>query len=747
MQSAKAISFGKLSALRRHFEVSLYLLLLTSVLTVVSTGKLDLISILVPPAALGVKGLRWFRGKGPEISARLAAWLTIAYFAFFPLDLWVVSRTLASDAQNPALYAALLASIHLLLYAMIVRLFSASTTRDYLFLTLLAFTCMLASAILTVDTMFLIFFVVFLMLCVSTFVGLEMLRSAEGAVTPPLEQGTPAARRLHGALGATAGMVAFGAIALGAIIFFFIPRFSTGYFSSFNLQPTLISGFSDDVELGQIGEIKKSGALVMRVKVEGGLEIARGTHWRGIALTTFDGKRWYNEAHESLTVTPDGAGWFGLWRGDIARRGLDTPMRYTVLLEPVATSSLFLANEVERLRGKFAGDLTTSRAQRRVYLLVDQNRAVFNPFRNYERLEYEAVSLIPAVSPAALRSASTDYSEAIREMYLQLPSLDSRIPDLARQITARAATPYDKAAAMEGYLRSHYGYTLDLSGTPPTDPLAYFLFQKRAGHCEYFASAMTVMLRTLGIPARYVNGFQTGEYNDVGGDFVVRASDAHSWVEVYFPDFGWMTFDPTPASDVKPSGFLARAGNYWDWFELKWSEWVINYDVAHQFTLAQNLQRTGRGWGDMLTSGFNAARANATRRMREWQSEMADTSVLFPVILGTLVAISILLLQPRLRHWFVRVLRIRLATSATLTPSLATLHYREMLRLLARRGLRKSPAQTPLEFVASVPDEALAARVSELTSLYQAARYGGAPADSRQIGALLARVKDAARAR
>src|SRR5580704_4234971 len=154
--------------LERYFETSLYLLLLVSVLTLVSTGKLDLVSILAPPLALLVKGYRWWRRRGPELSHRAASWMVAGYFAFFPLDLWWVSRILAGDAQNPVLYSALLASIHLLLFAMIVRLFSARTTRDYLFLALLAFSAMLASAILTVDTAFLIFFLIFLALCVST---------------------------------------------------------------------------------------------------------------------------------------------------------------------------------------------------------------------------------------------------------------------------------------------------------------------------------------------------------------------------------------------------------------------------------------------------------------------------------------------------------------------------------------------------------------------------------------------------
>ena len=93
---------------------------------------------------------------------------------------------------------------------------------------------------------------------------------------------------------------------------------------------------------------------------------------------------------------------------------------------------------------------------------------------------------------------------------------------------------------------TNFGYTLEMSRVAPADPLADFLFVRKQGHCEYFASSMAIMLRTLGIPSRVVNGFRTSEFNDVTGNYVVRASSAHSWVEAYFPGQGWVSFDPTP---------------------------------------------------------------------------------------------------------------------------------------------------------------------------------------------------------
>src|SRR5260370_32743980 len=158
------------SALSRYFEISLFLMLLVSVLALVSTGKLDLATILLAPVALLAKGYRWWRGRDPELSHGTATFLVVLYILYFPADFLLVAAGLSADAQNPALFAALLAAIHLLLFAMIVPLLSAHTTRDSLFLALLPFSALLASAILTVATTSLFFFLVFLALPIPTFI-------------------------------------------------------------------------------------------------------------------------------------------------------------------------------------------------------------------------------------------------------------------------------------------------------------------------------------------------------------------------------------------------------------------------------------------------------------------------------------------------------------------------------------------------------------------------------------------------
>src|SRR5262249_33648067 len=138
---------------------------------------------------------------------------------------------------------------------------------------------------------------------------------------------------------------------------------------------------------------------------------------------------------------------------------------------------------------------------------------------------------------------------------------------------------FGKAQAVERFLKTNYGYSLQLKGAPHSaDPLAMFLFDVREGHCEYFASAMVIMLRELEIPARLVNGFRAGEYNRFGDAFIVRQYDAHSWVEAYFPPYGWIEFDPTPPDPAQPGrGWLRVVSHLLDAADLWWLEEIVNY--------------------------------------------------------------------------------------------------------------------------------------------------------------------------
>ena len=165
---------------------------------------------------------------------------------------------------------------------------------------------------------------------------------------------------------------------------------------------------------------------------------------------------------------------------------------------------------------------------------------------------YEVTSAISSAGPEELRGASSKYPAWVQERYLQLPlDLPQRVNDLAARVVGGVHTPYDKASAVEDYLRSNYPYNLRVDPPPfNADGVDHFLFTLREGYSEYFGSTMAVMLRTVGVPARLAVGYTTGD--EIGEEdlFSVTDSHSHAWVEVYFPDFGWIPFEPTPGESL-----------------------------------------------------------------------------------------------------------------------------------------------------------------------------------------------------
>jgi len=730
----------------RFFRISLFLLLLTSLLTLISTGKIDIFTSLAAVFAVLYRAKRWWQGHDPELKARTATFLVLCYLLFFPVDMFFLSRSLAANSPNPPLFAALISAVHFLLFILLVRLYSARTDRDVHFLIMLAFAAVLASAVLTVDTAFLFLFCLFLAFAISTYTGLELRRGAAGALLPPLSVQPERERKLARALTGAVASASAGALLLGTVLFFFFPRFGAGYLGKTSFNPALLSGFSDEVELGQIGEIKKSSAVVMRVETGKAVGYP-ALRWRGNALSTFDGRRWTSALHEpdKLEATVDG--WIplrqrpkpGELRGEI--------LEFTVLQEPMATDALFVPGNPLMMRGNFTGE-AGGVSRRHMYVFRDAAGSLLNPFHNYVAVRYTGISQLPLFDRARLRAAGTAYPDDIRGTYLQLPpEIDQRIPRLAKSASEGALTPYDQAVALENFLRTKYSYTLNLTKAPSGDPLAHFLFETRAGHCEYFASAMTVMLRTLGIPAREVNGFLPGEYNDLGGDYIVRASDAHSWVEAYFPGNGWIVFDPTPAAPVAAVSFLSKLSQFADWAELTWNDWVIGYDFAHQTALAQTVQMRSRNWRQLAANWLARKQRHFKDLLGAWQLRHKELGLVLPLLL---VALLLVLRYGRLAALFER-LRLVFALGgekrATARVLMASRLYQEMLYLMGRHGYQRAETQTAFEFAALVKKPGLSASVSEFTQLYAEARFGRAEGDLSRLEQLLLTIRSELRAR
>ncbi len=179
------------------------------------------------------------------------------------------------------------------------------------------------------------------------------------------------------------------------------------------------------------------------------------------------------------------------------------------------------------------------------------NVSVIRPLRVIEAGDsYTAQSAISTASAFDLRTASTDYPAWVTSANTSAGDVSPRTAALARQIVdnANAVTVYDQAKAIEIWLRSNIAYNESIPSPPVgADAVDWFLYEIQEGYCTYYATSMVVMLRSLGIPARMAAGFAEGEYDTATGQYIVRERDAHTWVEVYFPEFGWVPFEPTAA--------------------------------------------------------------------------------------------------------------------------------------------------------------------------------------------------------
>jgi len=703
-------------AIQRYFEVALYLLVLTGFATLASTGGVDVPTIVLAGGAILFRGYCLATRRVLLIPERWTTILTLAYVAFYLADYLVISRAFVTSA------------VHLVLFVLVVRLFSARRDRDHYFLAVIAFLMVLAAAVLTVDSMFLLALVGFMLTGVVTFILMEMRRASASAAFQSATGDTSLSRQMGVSLARVAPALVL-LIALGAsVIFFVLPRVSSGYLSAYTPAGEIATGFSDRVQLGRIGEIQQSSSLVMHIQIDGDSHGAFDLKWRGVALSLFDGTAWSNPyEHQMVPRSPSGQ----FLLSSPAERRAGHLIHYRVLMEPLADNVFFLAPEALSLGGN--------------YRLVsrDDADAVFDTDPEHPVGTYDAESNVAQPGVEELRGAAQNYPPVVLLNYLQLPRLDPRVAPLAEQITAAENNNYDKAVAMERYLRTHFAYTLQLGRSVQRDPLAYFLFERKQGHCEYFASAMAVMLRTLKIPSRVVNGFRTGEFNDVTSQYLVRASNAHSWVEAYFPGYGWISFDPTPAVPLAVRTGWGRWALYADAMASFWREWVVSYDVTHQYILGQRTAHSGsqwirrmRRWGRLEYDAWleAARRTGEAASNAPWRWGGMALGVAGLLIMGAYSA----------RLWRA-IRRRRVAARPEKSPRVAaTIWYERVLRMLAKRGWQKLPAQTPAEFVAGLEDE-VRGPVARFAEHYERARFGDSAEAAARLPEVFEEVAEASR--
>ncbi len=344
---------------------------------------------------------------------------------------------------------------------------------------------------------------------------------------------------------------------------------------------TSVAGFSDAVTLGAHGStIGNNPEVVLRVEFPSGNPPDPATlYWRGRSYDAFDGVRWTR----SRGLGPTGAPieWYGSrWPGMEVEQTL-----YSARLNARILPALHPVTRIQ----------STSN----VRPIVDSN-GDFVYWGSGDPV-YNAMSKATPPPPEVLRTASGNFLPG-RGAFLRLPNLDEAVAVLADSLVDGVESRYDRAVRIRDWFQSEFTYTRQLPATTGEATVEHFLFERRSGHCEYFSTAMVVLLRSVGIEAREVNGFLGGEWNTFGRYLAVTQNQAHSWVEVWFPGYGWVTFDPTPstlAGEAAAASFRWPALLYLDGLRHRWNKWVLDYNPVQQSMLFDRL----RGRSQVLEPG------------------------------------------------------------------------------------------------------------------------------------------------
>jgi len=524
--------------------------------------------------AAGVIGLAAF-DRRPRIPG--GAWLAVQLLFLG----WLLQGWLLGGRHVLTTFALLLVFVQL------HRVLTRSSTRDDLYACFIAFGQLLLSSVLTVNAAWFVIFVLWFVALVWALLLTRLARAVEqdqrhrraGRQPTAAAFGTlqPLLRWRWGA-GVTA--LSVGMLASTLVLFFVLPRLQASFLSASLLPPVPVSGFSEQVRLGELGLVQLSDEPVMRVQLydrAGQPASAAGAYWHGLAMDRFDGRAWSLSDPRRTRL-----GWVGGARTRGPPREQPWSLRQEVALEPLDTGVLFHLARATGIYGEFRALETV---ETEGYYLPGHRR----------RRDYVVYSEPVQRSLEELRELDPrDAPDHVRIPYTQLPAeLSSRIPALAQDWTRGGATPADEALLIQQRLHEDFTYSLAQPSSAAEDPLLAFLEDDREGHCEYFATAMVVMLRTRGIPARIVNGFQGGEWNPVGSYWLVRQRDAHSWVEVWFGEGGWVVFDPTPLGEGGLRGrarirLLARLGAWADYGRVRWTDVMLDYGLDNQ---AEGLRR------------------------------------------------------------------------------------------------------------------------------------------------------------
>jgi transglutaminase-like putative cysteine protease len=507
-----------------------------------------------------------------------------------------------------------------------------------------------------------------------------------------------------------------------AVIFVLFPRVGLSLLLLNHNHPDRMVGFSEHVDLGGVGRLRSDPTIVMRVDPPplpgppGAPPPPRlALYLRGAAFDRYDGRAWSRTHHDEVPADQIGT--------DVKLRRFPDPVHDRMMhidLEPIDPPVVFVPLEAVALSVLAP---TPGLDQSRPELFLGGEGVLRYNSLAQRGLRYN-VSLAGNLEPPVPQLTAGE-----RARYLALPPLPPRIAELAETWTLGATSTREQAHLIEAALRGGYRYDLDSPSGAAPNPLEDFLFRSKRGHCEFYSTAMTVLLRELGVPARNVTGFVGGTYNRFSRSYVVRQGDAHSWVEVWLDNAGWTRFDPTPPSDAAPrselTGVLAVMRDFVEALGQRWSRHVVGYDLSQQIGIYDQLRES---YLHVIPRHGVAGRLFASPKK---------------LLLGVLALVGLAIGVQRLLRRRQQPNKDHQRTDEERGAHEAAALYRALEKLLAARGVPRPASTPPLAHARTLESlgHPLGAETVELTERYLRVRFGGEALDHTSRRAYLERLQ------
>lgn len=617
------------------------------------------------------------------------------------------------------------AGVDFLLLLIVQRLFNRQKAREHMQLLMLGSLLMVVGAVVNTGLTYPLLFAAYTVIAVMTLVVNHLMAEGERLGARVMADMARAAMRSRVMLWRAAAGVAVLAGVGALLVFLLFPRWGAGVFLRGAFARDTRSGFAGEVQLGDFGRIKSDATVAARLRPKTPMPAVERLTWhlRGGAFDVYQDGRWSNDNSKAERVPLRGVGRYRALAPD--KQALLVPVRgqspgrlsleyrarpnpflldpqqvhVEVLLEDLGVDAMFVASDPIAVQLSPRGALE----QRDLKVRPGLHRE-FRIDKPPGPVQYEFVAQLGDPHVRRLQSLGEPAVSETFEGYLRrTEGLSPEVGALARKIVGEADNRYDKVALLMEHL-GRFDYTTDL---PPSqrvidgaDPLEGFLFDTKAGHCEYFATALAVLGREVGVPTRLVNGYYGAHYNALGEFYAVRQADAHSWVEVWFgPEAGWVTFDPTPpsgrtAGDDAP--LFPALNEAFDAMRNAYLEYVIDYNLSKQMGLLRNLG---------MSRGDQHPRVD-WRGVGAWLAGFA------------LLAVGL--------WWWRRRQRPSLPDTQKI--------YEDVLRVLARHGFVRGPTESPTRFARRIaPELDDPAPLLRFAERYESARFGRGEPDTAAV--------------